>query len=243
MNIYYESYGQGQSVVLLHSGGMAGEEWKPQIDILSARYRVLLPDLPGHGKTLLHVPDLSIEQMANAVIDMLDKEGIEQANLCGSSMGGAVSLWLTLHHPERIKRLVIYRMGYQTNAQVYAQTKIMANPDYWQQFKMQTWLSRLHEPQGGPEAWKTVISRVSKALNPETSQHCHHLQALAKIQCPVLLIAGDRDPVAPLQEILTMYQIIPDAGLWIIPFADHITGSNTWRSTIMAEELRRFFSR
>lgn len=242
-NIYYESYGQGQPVVLLHSGGMAGEEWQPQIEQLSARYRVLLPDLPGHGKSPLSAAALTIEVMGRAVIEMLDQEGIGQSNICGSSMGGAVALWLTLHYPERIKRLVIYRMGYRTNTQLYAQTQMMANPQYWQQFKLQAWLSRLHMPQGGADAWKTVITRVSNALHPETSQHCHDLQALANIRCPVLLIVGDRDPVAPLADMLAMYQTIADAGLWIMPFADHITGSNTWRSSIMAEELRRFFSR
>ena len=95
--IHYQTHGHADSqpVILLHSGGMAGEEWQPQIAPLAQRYRVLVPDLPGHGKSKLAGERLSVSLMAEAVLDMMDAEGIETTNLCGSSMGGAVALWLS----------------------------------------------------------------------------------------------------------------------------------------------------
>ena len=181
--------------------------------------------------------------MAEAVLDMMDAEGIETANLCGSSMGGAVALWLTLKHPERVKRLVLYRISYRSNLDIHKQIYAMGDPAYWENFGLAAWLSKLHSPQGGADAWKQVIARVGDALHADDSEHRHRLADLARITCPVLIITGDRDPVAPLEDALDMYRTIPDAGLWIIPHAAHITASNTWRAPAFAEELRRFYSR
>ena len=181
--IYYQTYGHeaSQAVVLLHSGGMAGEEWQPQIPALAQRYRVLVPDLPGHGKSPLDSERLTISLMADAVLEMLDAEGIREANFCGSSMGGAVALWLTLKHPERVKRLALYRISYRSNTDIHAQVHSMADPGYWENFGLAAWLSKLHSPQGGADAWKQVIARVGDALHATGSEHAHRLHDLAAI--------------------------------------------------------------
>ena len=158
-------------------------------------------------------------------------------------MGGAVALWLTLKHPERVKRLALYRISYRSNTDIHAQIHSMADPGYWENFGLAAWLSKLHSPQGGADAWKQVIARVGDALHATGSEHAHRLHDLAAITCPVLIITGDRDPIAPLTDACEMYHTIPDADLWIIPHAAHITASNTWRAPAFAEELRRFYSR
>ena len=172
--IHYQTHGHADSqpVILLHSGGMAGEEWQPQIAPLAQRYRVLVPDLPGHGKSELAGERLSVSLMAEAVLDMMDAEGIETANLCGSSMGGAVALWLTLKHPERVKRLVLYRISYRSNLDIHKQIYAMGDPAYWENFGLAAWLSKLHSPQGGADAWKHVIARVGDALHADSSHFC-----------------------------------------------------------------------
>ena len=241
--MYYQTHGQGPDLLLLHSGGMAGEEWAPQIPILQKRFRLIVPDLPGHGRSPLADDTLTIATMGNAVLALLDALGIDSLHICGSSMGGAVALWLTVHHPARVKSAVIYRMVYRKNVSTYAQTLSMAEPAYWEQYGLHKWLSKLHEPQGGTDAWKRVIARVSEALDPQTSDHGYALETLTRITQPILLITGDRDPVAPLEDALAMYRAIPDAGLWIIPNASHITGSNTWRAAAFAEEIKRFISK
>ncbi|MDO4435643.1 MAG: alpha/beta fold hydrolase [Cardiobacteriaceae bacterium] len=244
--LYYQTFGsrEHQPLLLLHSGGMAGVEWQPQIPLWQERYYVIVPDLLGHGQSALPAGEkLSIDGLGRAVLAMLDELGIEKVNVCGSSMGGATALWLAVHHPERVKRAIIYRISYHKNPATYAQTRQMADPAYWQQFGLQSWLSKIHEPQGGAEAWKMVIQRVSESLDPETSAHDHELSALERLKMPVLLITGDRDPVAPLDDVLAMYRVIPHAELWVMPAASHITASNTWRAAAFAEEVRRFLSR
>lgn len=244
--LYYQTFGEKshQPLLLLHSGGMAGSEWQPQIPLWQDRYFVIVPDLLGHGQSAL--PDgerLSIDGLGRAVLELLDHLGLDAVNVCGSSMGGATALWLAIHHPERVKRAIVYRISYRKNPATYEQTRLMADPAYWQRFGLHQWLSKIHEPQGGVDAWKQVIARVSESLDPEHSAHDHTQSALAQLPMPVLLVAGDRDPVAPLDEVLLMYHAIPHADLWILPHATHITATNTWRAAAFAEEVRRFLSR
>lgn len=242
--LYYQEYGQPDAppLLLLHSGGMAGIEWQPQIKILESRYRLIVPDLLGHGKSTFDGEKLSIQALAESVLELLDFLNIKQINICGSSMGGATALYLALNYPERLIRLIVYRISYRKTPETYAQTRAMANPEYWAQYGLHGWLAKLHEPQGGLEAWKSVIARVSEALDPEHSSHNHTLDDLKRLNLPVLLIAGDRDPVAPLSDILAMYEALPNSALWIMPNASHITASNTWRAEAFAEEMKRFLS-
>lgn len=242
--LYFAEFGHEQApvLVLLHSGGLAGVEWQPQIAALADRYRLIVPDLPAHGRSPLTVDKLTIGHMADQVLALLDQLAIGEFFVCGSSMGGATALNLTINQPQRVKKAVIYRISYRKTAATYAQTRHMASPAYWAQFGLSQWLAQLHEPQGGPEAWKATIGRVSEALDPENSDHNFTLADLAQIRQPVLLIAGDRDPVAPLADVLAMYRAIPNSALWVLAGASHITASNTWRAAAFAEEVKRFLS-
>lgn len=242
--LYFEEFGhqEAPALVLLHSGGLAGVEWQPQVDALASRYRLIIPDLPAHGRSPLTVDKLTIGHMANQVLDLLDRLNVREFFVCGSSMGGATALNLTINQPARVKKAVIYRISYRKTAATYEQTRQMARPEYWAQFGLSQWLAKLHEPQGGPEAWKNTIGRVCEALNPENSDHNFTLDDLAQIGQPVLLIGGDRDPVAPLSDLLDMYRTIANSALWLLPGANHITASNTWRAAAFAEEVKRFLS-
>ncbi len=241
--MYYQSYGnrQKKTLVMLHSGGMAGIEWQPQIKDLSQAFHLLVPDLSGHGNSIIPEGEtLSISLMAKKVIEMIEKEGISKVHLLGSSMGGAVALWIALNFPQFVDKLIIYRIGHTKDWDTHQQTKNMANPDYWKQYGMHRWLSQLHKPQGGDAAWEKVIASVSKVLDPETSEHNYTLSDLSRIQSPTLLIAGDSDPLVPLSTLLAMKEAIKDCALWVMPQATHITASNTWRAKAFSEEVIRF---
>ncbi len=241
--MYYEKHNNAnaETLILLHSGGMGAIEWQPQIKYLTSSFNLLIPDLPGHGRSQLNEGEqLSISLMGQAVVSMLEKEGVNQAHILGSSMGGAVALWIALNYPHVVDKLIIYRIGYSKNDDTYEQTLAMADPEYWRQYGMHQWLSKLHEPQGGKDAWQNVIANVSRVLNPESSEHNHSLEDLKTIKAKTLLIAGDRDPLIPTPTLLEMANAIPNSAIWIMPQASHITATNTWRAASFAEEVSRF---
>lgn len=241
--VFYTVHGKGFPLILLHSGGMSHQEWVPQIDFLSKHYQVIAVDLPGHGQTLMQGERLSIAECGAAVLSVLDKEGIDKAYLCGSSMGGATALWLTKHYPERVEKLVIYRANYIKTAETFEHTKHIADPQYWENLGLTNFLSKLHMGQGGKDAWRDVVLRVREALEPTLSDHGYSLESLSEITQSTLIICGDRDPLVPLQDLVAMYNAMPNADLWVIPHASHVTSTNTWRSNIFAEEVHRFLLR
>ena len=241
--LYYTETGQGEPLILLHSGGMSGAEWTPQLPLLARQFRVITPDHLGHGRSPLIVDRLTVADLGRAVLELLDELALPSASLVGSSLGGAVALWLTVHHPDRVNKLVLYRVGYRKDAATHAGTRSMADPAYWRSVGMHRWLSEIHQPQGGPDAWETVIRRVAEALDPATTDHVYDLATLRRIMQPTLLIVGDRDPVAPLAQILEMFAALPNAGLWVMPCATHVTASNTWRAESFAVEVSRFLQR
>lgn len=231
------------ALVLLHSGGMAGREWEDHVEPLSRRHRLLIPDLPGHGKTPLEDEALTVAGMASAVLALLDEHDLEQAHLVGSSMGGAVALHLGLEHPGRVDRLVLFRTGYRKREEEREATLALAHPERWERLGMDHWLSEVHEPQGGPEAWKQVIARVAETFDPRKQEDPRSLGELEGLGAPTLLVVGDRDPLVPLSEVLDMHATIRDSELWVLPGATHIVGVRTWRRALFDTELERFLRR
>lgn len=242
---FYKETGKltGPALILLHSGGMNHSEWQPQLSLFEKYYRVICIDQPGHGASLMQGARLSIQECGLAVLSIMAHLDIEQAYFCGSSMGGATTLWIARHYPEKISKMILYRVNYRKNEGTFEQTNLMANPSYWQKVGLEGYLSKLHEAQGNQESWKQVIQRVSEALDPECSDHNHTIADLEKMQMPCLIACGDRDPLVPIADLLAMYAAFPHADLWIMPHASHVTATNTWRASIFAEEVHRFLAR
>jgi pimeloyl-ACP methyl ester carboxylesterase len=219
---------------------MSGVEWDPQIPLFSQHFRTIVPDQPGHGQSPMVAEQLRIGDIGRAVLALMDDLAIAKAHILGSSMGGAAALWLAVNAPQRVDKLVLFRVGYHKNPATHQGTSDMARPDYWRSVGLDKWLSRIHTPQGGADAWQQVIGRVMQALDPATSDHNHSEQTLRELTRPALIVAGDRDPLVPLDQLLEMYRNIPGAGLWLLPYTTHVAATNTWRSDNFALEVCRF---
>ncbi|MDQ4077623.1 MAG: alpha/beta fold hydrolase [Chloroflexota bacterium] len=230
------------ALLLLHAGGMTRGEWDPFLDSWSKHFYLIVPSALGHGASP-SVLELSISAMADAVLELLDHLGVEKAHMLGSSMGGAIALWIVLTEPERVDKLIIFRTSYRSSPAVHEGVQQMAEPEAWQQWRLDRWMSEQHEPQGGPDAWMEVTKKVADAFDPATTEHMHDLGDLATIASPTLIISGDRDPVVPLEDAIAMYRTIPDAALWVVPNATHFMGTEGWRRESFEQEIIRFLRR
>jgi 2-hydroxymuconate-semialdehyde hydrolase len=107
----YHDQGEGQPVMLIHGSGpgvTAWANWRLCIPALAEKYRVIAPDMVGFGYT--DRPEgvvYNLDMWVQHTIEFLDALAIEQVSLVGNSFGGALSLALTIRHPERVKRLVL----------------------------------------------------------------------------------------------------------------------------------------
>src|SRR5579859_3291576 len=105
--LHYEAAGSGLPVVLLHPTPVDHHFWMPAAVSLQPGYRVLMPDLPGHGLSSLGEEPTSMASMAVAVLRLLDALAVEQAIFCGCSIGGYVLYELWRQAPQRVRAMAI----------------------------------------------------------------------------------------------------------------------------------------
>ena len=108
-SLYYEINGTGTPIVFIHGHGLTHSMFKPQLEYFSAKYKVILCDLRGNGKSgkLLQAPDEIIETQSLDLIMLLNDLGIREAVFVGIAYGGLIVQHIAKQYPERVKAIVI----------------------------------------------------------------------------------------------------------------------------------------
>lgn len=107
LKLYYEIYGRGQPLILLHGGVGASEMFGSNLPAFSTTRQVIAVHLQGHGRTADIDRPLSFELMADDIAGLLKYLGIEKADLLGYSLGGGVALQVAIRHPQALRKLVL----------------------------------------------------------------------------------------------------------------------------------------
>ncbi len=109
VRLHYEMSGRKDSpvLVLLNSLGSNLHMWDRVLPAFESRFRVLRSDMRGHGKSEVAAEAFWIEQLGLDVLRMMDEAGVERASICGVSLGGMIGLWLGIHAPARVDRLIL----------------------------------------------------------------------------------------------------------------------------------------
>ncbi len=211
--IYYEVYGTGKPLVMLHGGGVGSTyEMAQFIDSLSKTYQVIAVSTRGHGKSEIGHSPVTYEQKANDVMAVIQAVTNDSVMVLGFSDGAYTGYKLAGMYPARIKKLIAIGAGEQMPGlrKVILDTKAMATLDslYLNQQR-----SLMPEPERLQEYWTNLAHfyntmTASKAL-------------FAGIRCPVLVMTGELDQNAPLATVIAAYQMIPNSQLSVIPNAPH----------------------
>src|SRR5689334_25030858 len=106
INLYYETHGAGQPLILLHGGLMSGETFGPVLPLLAERHQVIVPDLQGHGRTADIDRPIDVRLMADDIGALITHLGIDKADVVGYSLGGGVALMTASKYPGKVRRLV-----------------------------------------------------------------------------------------------------------------------------------------
>ncbi len=104
---YYEIYGEGIPLVLIHGIGACTKLWQPQIEPFSKRFRVIVYDVRGHGKSSGFPEKYTVKLFASDLKVLLDSLGITKAHLCGLSMGGLIAQQFAIDYPAATDKLVL----------------------------------------------------------------------------------------------------------------------------------------
>lgn len=237
VRLFYLEHGAGDPVILLHNFLATGETcWRRQIPAFRHHYRLIVPDLRGHGRSDNPGQDqLTHTQFADDIIALAGALGLTSAHFWGVSSGAMLLLTLALRAPELVRSLVLTAATYRYTAVNQARA-LSLTPETIPATWAAHWQT-IHSPVYGPDYWRTLLATFH-ALNLNGGEANFPLPArLTAITQPVLLIHGDRDEYFPVEIAVELYRLLPNAALCIIPQAGHLPNSEhagAWNATVRA---------
>ena len=212
ISMYYEVYGKGKPIVLVHGGGSTIQtNFEKLIPLLAKNRKVIAMELQAHGRTSDRNADLMFEQDADDVVGLLTTLSIDKADFLGFSNGGTTTLQIAIRHPEVVDKIIL----------ASALAKRNGVPEWFWGFMEQASLDNM------PEQLKAGYLLVAPNANGLQIMHDRDVkrmvnfkdipdQEIRSIGAPTLIIIGDKDVITP-EHAIEVHRLIANSDLAIIP--------------------------
>jgi pimeloyl-ACP methyl ester carboxylesterase len=208
INMYYETYGKGEPLLIIHGNGGSINNFLYQIPYFAKDYKVILADSRAQGKSVDAGDSLSYEMMADDLNALLESLHLDSCYVIGWSDGGINGLLLAMRHPDKVKKLAV------TGANLWPDTSAVDPFVYnWAMHYNDTLAKMEQNPQ---------IKNARKLAHLLSYEPHISIEQLHSIQCPTLVIGGDHDVLLPRHTLL-IAESIPRSYLWILPNSGHST--------------------
>jgi 3-oxoadipate enol-lactonase len=231
-------------LVLAGSLGSTFAMWEPQLP-LAERFRLLRYDHPGHGSSPPADGPLAIDDLGAGAVALLDELELERVSFCGLSLGGMAGMWLAIHSPERIERLVLSctsahlgpREFWEERAELVRREGMAAVAD--------TVVGRWFTPRFHAEHPELVDRYRAMLLGTDAESYARCCEAirdldlrddLSGIVAPTVVIAGAEDPSTPVEHAETIVRGIAGSRLLVIPDTAHLAnveGADTFNEAVL----------
>ena len=219
MDLYYEAYGQGKPLVLLHGfSGTGRAHWHRQIPVFAERYRVVVPDLRGHGKSKCRiVPPDYWELLASDIAALIGQLGLGQVHLFGLSLGSVVAQLVALDYPDLVRSLVLVSTAAHIPVKgqgLLAFFESLTRPDEIDA----AWKKSLIEMHGDPD-WRWLLQNYGQMAVTRVRGGGGEvtLHRLGEIACPTLIVQGQWDRVNPLELAQVVHQGVQGSEMMMFP--------------------------
>jgi pimeloyl-ACP methyl ester carboxylesterase len=245
--VAYQDVGSGdETLLLIH--GMAGssETWRAVIPQLSRKYRVVAPDLLGHGKSDKPRGDYSLGAFAVWLRDLLDELGISRATIVGQSLGGGVAMQFVYQHPDYCQRLVLISSGglgpdvgwtlrlLSAPGAEFIMPVVAPRPVLTAGNKLRAWFSAagIQSPRGA-ELWSAYSSLSDsktrdaflRTLRSVVDYRGQAVSALNRLhvasEVPIMAIWGDQDRIIPVDHAYAAQAARPESRLEVLEGVGH----------------------
>jgi pimeloyl-ACP methyl ester carboxylesterase len=214
IELSWDGIGEGAPLLWLHGFMGYGADWPHVFGEVPAAYRLIAPDLPGHGASTGRPGPYSFRAAADDIVALLDHLGVDRVPLVGLSGGGIVALHLAVAHPGRVSRMAIVsappRFPEQARAIQRRFSETMLPPD--EQARMR----QRHRRPGQIAALVEQTRAFAGGTDPDFTR-----AQLERISADTLIVFGDRDPLYPVSAALELRQAIPRSWLWVVPNGGH----------------------
>src|SRR6187549_1010591 len=230
INVYYEVYGEGRPIILLHGAFYTIEmNWAPLIPELSKTRKVIAIEMQGHGHTPFSDRELSITSLASDVEKVMDYLKIDSADVAGYSMGGSIAYQFAVQSPKRLRKLVIISSTYKSDGWLPIVNTAFEDfkPEYFDNSPLKTAYDAVAPDK---TKWRKFLEQmfvfVKVPFNAGDSN-------ISKIAAPVMIISGDNDGTDKI-ELIKTYQLLgggitadlqpmPKSQLAIVPSQGHVS--------------------
>lgn len=233
-DIHYEERGTGEAVMLVAGLGGAGTYWQPNMAAFSERYRTIVHDHRGTGRSTASMIQYSVKQMTDDLVRLMDKLGIERAHLVGHSTGGAMGQIMAIDHPDRLKSMVLYAswtkadpfmrrimairrsIAEKAGGLAYMQASpVFLYPDWWVNENDELLKQREAAGGGSMPPIEIITSRIDAIMDFDRVDDLH------RIQTPTQVLCAQDDFLTPLYFSEALARAIPNAQLEVLPSGGH----------------------
>jgi len=232
--IHYKIEGQGPAIIFLHGFMESARIWRPFLEKLTSKFRVVRINLPGHSKSSVFGDIHTMEFMAESVKAVLDAEKIENALFVGHSMGGYVGLSMAEIYPETVKGLVLFSSTCfeDTPERKEDRNRAAKAADAHKMKYITAVVPNLFFERTGAKASKRILKLVKIAAKQpkegivaaikgmQARKDKTHI--LSKAKFPILFIAGHDDFLIPLERVQEMAKHAPKAQIVVLNQCGHV---------------------
>ncbi|MDH3458163.1 MAG: alpha/beta hydrolase [Gemmatimonadota bacterium] len=219
VRLHYRIVGEGEPMLLVHGFTNVGQVWNPFLDPLGDNRLLIIPDLRGHGLSTNPGGEFTHRLAAQDLLALLDELEVQSVVGVGHSSGALALLELALLAPERLEAMVlidgVHRFSDETReimAGVDADSMLTALPNLFG--AMIEWHA------GGMTQLRELAEQV-RTFGADPTEGAHAPAAIRDIEVPTLIVHGDRDDLYPVAMAVELYELLPNAELWIMPGVDH----------------------
>jgi pimeloyl-ACP methyl ester carboxylesterase len=217
IDLHYLDRGKGEPLLLVHGFGLCAAQWGSIADALSHDYRLIIPDLRGHGWSTGSANSFTSLQSSRDITALLNSLGLRHVRAIGESAGGIVLLHLATREPDRISSMVLVGAAHRLPDQareILRGTTMETLPgavrDMWRSCAVR-----------GENQMRGLVDRFRSAATNIDDVNFSAAQ-LHTIRTRTLIVQGDRDLLFPVEIPVEMYRGIPNSELWIVPGGDHV---------------------
>jgi pimeloyl-ACP methyl ester carboxylesterase len=218
--MYFRVSGAGRAtVMLLHDYFGTHGSWTAQRTHLSRYFVVVTPDLRGHGRSVMSEGHLSVSTMAEDVIATLDHLEVESAHLIGCSHGAVIALHAARMMRDRVDSIVVTSVPDIGDPNVVSYGKNYATAVFP---RLEPEFNQMHGNREPGYTRDVLLASFEADLESPPQDHLDAVRLAGEIDCPALVLGGDRDPVMAPERALKLAQQIPSAHLGILPDTGHL---------------------
>jgi pimeloyl-ACP methyl ester carboxylesterase len=217
IEMFYETDGGGDPLLLLHGGGGCHEDWvyAGREDFIQ-HYAVVAPDARGHGRSTNPARVITHRQCASDMLALLDHLKVGRCKAIGLSMGGNILLHMATMQPERITAMVV------VSATMYFpdQARAIMRQVPVENHSAAEWETMRKRHKVGDDQIR-ALWEWQRSMKDSYDDMNFTPDSLSRIKASTLIVYGDRDFLYPVEMAVQMYRAIPRSALWVVPHGGH----------------------